>query len=86
MPNKSGANRGKTYFAPRRYLAMKLNIHARLQRGMAVLETLKFCRDAANNQTLGAAAESEIVTRELADIAICTQMAEIDDRVKRLTE
>ena len=63
-----------------------MTLRDRLQRGMAILETLDYCRSVTGKPGLGAAVEKCVVDRELADVALCTEMDSVDQQVKALKE
>ena len=63
---------------------MKLNAKDRLLRGMAVLETLKYCRGVTGEPALGEKIERCIVDTELKDLLICTRIDETDECLRAI--
>ena len=61
-------------------------LHDRLQRGMAVLETLDYCRQITGTQSLGTAVENAVLDAELSDIAICTEIDLVDERIREIAK
>lgn len=55
----------------------------RLQRAAAVLETLEYCRVKSKNRNLGASLEEKIIARELEQLEISTEMADVDARLEK---
>ena len=53
----------------------------RLIRGAAILDTLSYCREVTGDEELGAKIEHYVTGRELADLAMATQIDEIDQRL-----
>ena len=61
-----------------------MTLKDRLQRGLAILETLDYCRNVTGKASLGASIENCVVDRELMDVAVCTEMDGIDQQVNVL--
>jgi len=54
------------------------NRREQLTKGMAMLETLAFCREQANRPELGRASEKAVVDAMLVDLAMCTRLDELN--------
>ena len=55
-----------------------------LQRGMATLETLTYCREMTNRPMLGMEAERVLVGEMLNDLALATALDEIDQELSKV--
>ena len=55
-----------------------------LERGMAILETLKYCREQSDRPLLGSTLENELVAPMLLDLALATSLAEIDEDLDKI--
>jgi hypothetical protein len=58
-----------------------LSLKQRLERGNAVLETLKYCREKSGMEHLGLEAERAIVEPILRDTALASSLDEIDEEL-----
>ena len=56
----------------------------RLQRGMAVLETLDYCRQITGDPQLGSPVERCVLDKELMDTAVCTAIDTIDEQIRTI--